>query len=297
MANANENDRIPGHDREQPEGWFDPESYRQDRQANDGNQNSHAGNPRSNERYENIQQSQVRNQYRNRDEYNRQFGNSANERNSGYGDMDVSRSRNQDNNTQYGDWYNTSQDNPGQSHRNYEHPDRKVPYGDRFDGQGGRMNDAARSNQAFRNNSDEKYRAYPGQEGSNDRDRDWWDKASDEVASWFGNDEAERRRRTDKREGPHRGKGPKGYSRTDDRIREDINERLYHDSHVDASEVEIKVENGEAVISGAVDSREAKRRIEDIAESIPGVRDVENRLKVNRPGNPSAGYDRNGTIV
>lgn len=118
--------------------------------------------------------------------------------------------------------------------------------------------------------------------GRRDEDRDWWDRASDEVSSWFGNDEAERRRRMDKMSGPHKGKGPKGYTRSDEKICDEINERLYQDTYLDASEIEVKVTDGEAVLSGTVDSREAKRRAEDIAESIGGVKDVENHIKINR---------------
>lgn len=119
--------------------------------------------------------------------------------------------------------------------------------------------------------------------------RDWWDRATDEVASWFGDDDAERRRDHDKRTGPHRGKGPKGYSRSDDRIRDDVNDRLSDDSFIDASEIDITVENAEVVLTGTVDSKEEKRRAEDIAERISGVKNVENRLKVkNRDGNDGA---------
>jgi hypothetical protein len=46
------------------------------------------------------------------------------------------------------------------------------------------------------------------------RGRDWWDRATDEVSSWFGDEDAERRRRMDE----HRGRGPKNYSRSDERI-------------------------------------------------------------------------------
>lgn len=110
--------------------------------------------------------------------------------------------------------------------------------------------------------------------------RDWWDRTTDEVASWFGDDDAERRREVDKRMGPHRGKGPKGYMRSDERIKDDINDRLADDSFVDASDIDVTVENCEVVLSGAVDTREEKRRAEDIAERISGVKNVENRLKV-----------------
>jgi hypothetical protein len=82
--------------------------------------------------------------------------------------------------------------------------------------------------------------------------------------------------------GSYAGRGPKGYRRSDDRIREDICDRLTDDPHVDASEMEVAVQNGEVMLSGAVRSREDKRRAEDLAENIPGVREVHNNLRVGR---------------
>jgi len=134
--------------------------------------------------------------------------------------------------------------------------------------------------------------------------RDWWDRTRDEVSSWFGDDDAERRRNADRSTtGAHKGKGPKGYTRSDDRIREDVHDRLSDDPYVDASDIEIKIENGEVVLTGNVSDRDQKRRAEDIAESISGVRNVENRIRVkqehgqyadanNRRGNYS-GYTGN----
>lgn len=78
----------------------------------------------------------------------------------------------------------------------------------------------------------------------------------------------------------HRGKGPRSYQRTDQRILEDLNERLTEDAFLDASEIETSVSWGEVVMSGSVHDRESRRRAEDIAETISGVRRVENRLRV-----------------
>ncbi len=113
-------------------------------------------------------------------------------------------------------------------------------------------------------------------------DRNWWDRTKDEVASWFGDDEAERRREFDRISGPHRGKGPRGYKRSDDRMREDINDRLSDDDYVDASDIEVTVNDGNVLLSGTVDSRDAKRRAEDIAEAVRGVSNVENRIRVGQ---------------
>jgi osmotically-inducible protein OsmY len=80
----------------------------------------------------------------------------------------------------------------------------------------------------------------------------------------------------------YRGRGPKGYQRPDERIREDVCERLSYDDYVDASEIEVVVSAGLVTLTGSVDERSAKRRAEDIAESVTGVREVENQIRVNR---------------
>jgi hypothetical protein len=82
--------------------------------------------------------------------------------------------------------------------------------------------------------------------------------------------------------GPFMGRGPRGYSRSDDRIREDVNDRLTDDPWVDASDIDVQVRQGIVTLSGRVDSREAKRRAEDIAESCSGVRDVTNQIRVEK---------------
>ena len=112
-------------------------------------------------------------------------------------------------------------------------------------------------------------------------ERGWWDKTSDEVSSWFGDEDAERRRERDRQvSGQHKGKGPKGYTRSDDRIKEDINDRLSDDVFIDASEIDVTVSQGEVTLTGTVETRSAKRRAEDIAEEVSGVKNVENRLRL-----------------
>ena len=80
----------------------------------------------------------------------------------------------------------------------------------------------------------------------------------------------------------YRGRGPKGYQRSDDRIREDVCERLERDHDVDASDIEVAVSEGRVTLSGNVDDRWSKRRAEDIVDSVGGVKDIENRLRVGR---------------
>ena len=82
----------------------------------------------------------------------------------------------------------------------------------------------------------------------------------------------------------NRGKGPKGYERSSERIREDVCERLTYDNEIDASDIEVKVNGNEVTLDGTVDSRNARHRAEDIIESIPGVTHVQNNLRVQRTG-------------
>lgn len=79
------------------------------------------------------------------------------------------------------------------------------------------------------------------------------------------------------------GRGPKGYTRTDDRIREDVCDRLSQDDGVDASEIEVRVEAGEVILEGTVQTRSMKHQAEDIAESVQGVKDVRNNVRVTKP--------------
>lgn len=118
------------------------------------------------------------------------------------------------------------------------------------------------------------YGTSQGRQGG--QQRGFWDRASDEVSSWFGDDQARRRREMDE----HRGRGPKGYTRSDERIREDVNDRFTDDGWLDASDIEVQVSSSEVTLTGQVNSREEKRRAEDIAEAISGVKHVQNNLRV-----------------
>jgi hypothetical protein len=81
----------------------------------------------------------------------------------------------------------------------------------------------------------------------------------------------------------HYGRGPKGYQRSDQRISEDVCERLSEDAQIDASEIEVSVQAGVVTLKGAVPSRHMKHLAEDCADRVFGVKDVENRVRVERP--------------
>jgi hypothetical protein len=102
------------------------------------------------------------------------------------------------------------------------------------------------------------------------------------------------RREWDAAAGEHRGRGPKGYKRSDERIREDVSDRLTDDPLLDASDIELTVAGGEVTLNGTVTSRFAKRRAEDCADAVSGVGHVQNNLRVNaapRPGSVGAQTD------
>jgi osmotically-inducible protein OsmY len=129
-----------------------------------------------------------------------------------------------------------------------------------------------------------------GHYGEQRQERGWLDKAADEVSSWFGDEAAARRREADAR-----GHGPRNYTRSSDRIREDVNDRLTDDPIVDARDLEVTVSGTEVTLAGTVTSRDQRRRAEDVAEGVTGVTHVQNNLRVG-PGSMSVqettGYTR-----
>lgn len=78
------------------------------------------------------------------------------------------------------------------------------------------------------------------------------------------------------------GKGPKGYMRSDERIKEDVCDALYRSPRIDASEIEVEVNEGMVTLKGSVEDRQAKRMAEDIAESCTGVSNVSNQILINK---------------
>ena len=83
-------------------------------------------------------------------------------------------------------------------------------------------------------------------------------------------------------EASHRGKGPKGYRPSDERLRERICERLTDDPFIDATEIDVSVANGEVTLSGSVDTRRMKFAVEELVASIHGVDAVSNAVRIQR---------------
>ncbi|MCO5100618.1 MAG: BON domain-containing protein [Burkholderiaceae bacterium] len=81
------------------------------------------------------------------------------------------------------------------------------------------------------------------------------------------------------RPGPAR-RGPRGYVRSDERLHDDICERLGDERWIDLSGVDVYVEDGNVRLEGEVPDRFSKFAIEDIAAGAWGVKDVDNRIRV-----------------
>ncbi len=143
-----------------------------------------------------------------------------------------------------------------------------------------------------------RYRAYESERRRRNHHRGWGDRAADEVKSWFGNERAERRREMDqeiearederdRRDERHerrdyRGVGPRMRHDDDEDLREEINDRLRDDPDLDASDILVRVIDNEAILDGAVRSKRDLERAQHLADDVPGVVYVRNRLRVGR---------------
>jgi len=96
--------------------------------------------------------------------------------------------------------------------------------------------------------------------------------------------------------GDYSRRGPKNYQRSDERLKEDICDRLLHDVDVDASDVSVEVKGGKVTLDGSVPERYMKHTIEDIADGCYGVKEVDNKVRVAAQGALfGAGESQNAT--
>ena len=80
--------------------------------------------------------------------------------------------------------------------------------------------------------------------------------------------------------GPYSGVGPRGYDSAGDPTGQEISSRLTQHGQIDASDIEITLDNGEVLLEGTVADDETKRLVEEALESISGVTSVQNMLQV-----------------
>lgn len=204
--------------------------------------------------------------------------------------------------------YRTQNDNNGRS-------ENRRSYGD-YDGRGddqGRGQSMGRSRFSGYAAPEEGYGYGADFAGSNydrDSDRSWSSTSGHEAAPYgtprgmgraygYGNMESSGRNSRDmsdwgsaegvrdfsRSQGQFSGRGPKGYRRSDERIKEEVSDALTADSHVDASEIDVSVSECVVTLKGTVENRRAKRMAEECVERVSGVVDVQNELRVQSSSN------------
>jgi hypothetical protein len=80
----------------------------------------------------------------------------------------------------------------------------------------------------------------------------------------------------------YEGRGPKGWRRSDESIRDDACEALYRSWEVDASDIEVDVKEGCIYLRGTVSDRQQKKSAERVVENLQAVEDVHNELRIDK---------------
>jgi osmotically-inducible protein OsmY len=249
MANSNRNQRR--HDRNSDRDW------------NEWNDQSNEWNDRNWNQNRNYE-----------DDYNRSnFNDSGARFNRGFNESRLNRGpSNQWGN--YGNYRSTHDDRNSSSYFG----NRSYPYGN-----------YEMENRGYQEYSNPEYERFGGTTNQFDQSRNRFDfdrQQQEGRSRWpmsqetFGQRSGREFEMNTNKPGEHRGKGPRGYSRSDERIKEDINDRLSDNPFIDATEIEVMVSGGEVTLTGSVTDRNDKRMAEDIAESVSGVKNVENRIRV-----------------
>jgi osmotically-inducible protein OsmY len=96
----------------------------------------------------------------------------------------------------------------------------------------------------------------------------------------WGEAESKRERQEEQRGGNERRIAQR--RRPDAVLAQELLEILTKDPELDATEIEVEVEGGAVSLTGTVDSTDARLLAEELVESVTGVREVHNHLKVAR---------------
>ena len=78
------------------------------------------------------------------------------------------------------------------------------------------------------------------------------------------------------------GEGQQIRRRPDEVLARELHEILTKDPELDSTEIEVGVVGGAVTLTGTVNSSDAKLLAEELVESVTGVREVHNQLKVAR---------------
>lgn len=81
-------------------------------------------------------------------------------------------------------------------------------------------------------------------------------------------------------------RGPRGYRRSPERIREDVCEAMTEHPMLDCRDIEVAVEDDQVILTGTIPERRLKWLAEDIAADVRGVGEVLNQLRLRRESRP-----------
>jgi BON domain len=109
--------------------------------------------------------------------------------------------------------------------------------------------------------------------GDRDWSQEWWHRNA--GFGWTGNPWEGRGRQW------HGRTTARNYQRSDERIREDVYERLMEHPYIDTTDIDVSVSQGEVTLEGTVPDRWEKRLAEDLTEGVFGVNEVNNRLRTS----------------
>ena len=125
---------------------------------------------------------------------------------------------------------------------------------------------------------EERWHDERGREGGRGPGGGWpWGGAGGPMTTWGIGGRESPRGIAGAREGAwpgYSGRGPKGYKRSDERIREEVSDRLMDDHRVDASDITVEVKDGEVTLTGTVPDREQKCSAEELVDRVNGVTEV-----------------------
>jgi osmotically-inducible protein OsmY len=76
--------------------------------------------------------------------------------------------------------------------------------------------------------------------------------------------------------------GPRSRRKSDESLKQEIREILTADPELEAVDIEVEVEGGAVTLRGAVVDSDARLLAEELVESLAGVQEVHNRLRVER---------------
>src|SRR5665647_2618729 len=117
------------------------------------------------------------------------------------------------------------------------------------------------------------YSSRPGISGNNqDQESEFTDKQKGQAPSHFSDEWSNDNRSEASHEPNHWGKGPKGYTRSDERIQEEVCEMLTQSYTIDATNILVEVRAGRVFLRGSVDDQASRRKAGKMIKQLIGVR-------------------------